>query len=379
MWASGVESHRAMRPNRSHSHEAGVRSPDETKPGATSWLCRDDFDRQRLLDMEERVRPARQRTFAILTLALVASGPWLGWWPLLCLVPGMACFAYADILMPRASRPEYVMFAAWMVSELVIAGAVSLNGGPRVPTLSWLAIPVITLSSRFSRRGVAVGVAFSMALVLAVAFGVDATAVHSNPALVIAPFALVLCVALLTIPLMDSDIQHRNDAVVDQLTGLLNRKALSTRIPELAQQSQVTGEPVGLVVCDLDHFKGINDTHGHALGDAVLKDVAYTLRKQLRAFDLAYRLGGEEFLILLPGSDRDTAAELADRLRAAITAERVDGLEVTMSVGVAASARGETFDYEPLFANADAALYRAKQGGRDQVCVFGREADLTLA
>jgi diguanylate cyclase (GGDEF)-like protein len=368
-----------MKHDREHSHEASVSSTDETKAGTTSWLCRDDFDRQRLLDMEKRVRPARQKTFAILTLALVATAPWLGWWPLLCLVPGAGCFALADVLMPRASRPEYVMFGAWMVSELVIAGAVSLNGGPRVPTLSWLAIPVITLSSRFSRRGVAVGVAFSMALVVAVAFGVDAQAVHANPTLVIAPFALVLCVALLTIPLMDSDIQHRNDAVVDELTGLLNRKALSTRIPEIAQQSQITAEPVGLVVGDLDHFKSINDTHGHALGDTVLKDVAYTLRKQLRAFDLAYRFGGEEFLILLPGSDRDTAAELAERLRLAISDERVDGLDVTMSFGVAATVRGEAFDYEPLFAKADAALYRAKQGGRDQVCVDGLEAVLALA
>jgi diguanylate cyclase (GGDEF)-like protein len=271
------------------------------------------------------------------------------------------------------------MFGAWMASELVIAGAVSLNGGPTVPTLSWLAIPVITLSSRFSRRGVAVGVAFSMVLVVAVAFGVNAHAVDANPTLVIAPFALVLCVALLTIPLMDSDIQHRNDAVIDQLTGLLNRKALSTRIPEITQQSQVTGEPVGLVVGDLDHFKNINDTHGHALGDAVLKEVAYVLRKQLRAFDLAYRLGGEEFLILLPGSDGETAAELAERLRVAIAAELVDGLQVTMSFGVAATVLGEAFDYEPLFAKADGALYRAKQGGRDQVCVFGQETVPVLA
>lgn len=356
--------------------------PNGTKPGATaeatatatSWLCRDDFDRARLLDMEERVRPARQKTFAILAVALVATGPWLGFWPLLCLIPGVGAFAFADAMMPRAARPEYVMFAAWMASEMVIAGAVSLNGGPTVPTLSWLAIPVITLSSRFSKRGVAVGVAFSMILVLAVAFGVNPTAVKADPTLVIAPFALVLCVAILTIPLMDSDIQHRSDAVIDQLTGLLNRKALSTRVPELAQQSQITGEPVGVIVGDLDHFKSVNDSHGHTVGDAVLKDVTYTLRKQLRAFDLAYRLGGEEFLILLPGSDCEHAAELAERLREAVSSERAGGLFVTMSFGVDASERGETFEYEPVFAKADAALYDAKQGGRDQVRVAGSRA-----
>jgi diguanylate cyclase (GGDEF)-like protein len=344
--------------------------PEGPKANSTSWLCRDDFDRERLLDMENRLSPARRNTFAILAVALVATGPWLGWWPLLCLVPGAGCFILADVMMPRVARPEYVMFSAWVVSELVIAGAVSLNGGPTVPTLSWLAIPVITLSSRFSMRGVVAGVAISMGLVLAVAFGVDAHAVSANPTLVIAPLALVLCVALLTIPLMRSDKQHRSDAVIDQLTGMLNRKALSTRAQELAQQSELTGEPIGLIVGDLDHFKSINDTRGHAVGDAVLKEVAYRLRKQLRAFDLAYRLGGEEFLILLPGSDREGSSKLAEVLRQAVSADEVGGgVSVTMSFGVAASGPSETFDYEAVFAKADTALYAAKRSGRDQVCL----------
>src|SRR5437660_114660 len=262
--------------------------PDvEHKPSVTSWLCRDDFDRERMLDMEERVRSVRRRTFAILAVAIAAVGPWLGWWPLLFLIPAGAFFSAADHLMPRVARPELLMFAAWIGSELTIAGAVSLEGGPRVAALSWLAIPVITLSSRFSMRGVIAGVAIAAGLVLAVAFGVDAHAVVRSPELVIAPLALILCVAVLSTPLMRSDIQHRSDAVIDQLTGMLNRKALSVRVQELTQQSAVTGEPIGVIVGDLDHFKDINDTHGHTVGDTVLKEVAYMLRKQLRAFDLA--------------------------------------------------------------------------------------------
>jgi diguanylate cyclase (GGDEF)-like protein len=364
VWASGAESI-AMEPDWSHSDEAQA---------SRSWLCRDDFDRRRLLDMEGRVRPARQGVFAVLVLTLVASVPWLGWLPLLFLIPASVCFSVADVLMPRIARPEYVMFAAWVGSELTIAGAVVLTGGRGVLGISWLAIPVITLSSRFSIRGVVAGVLISVALVLAVAFGIDAHAVRGNPEIVLVPFALVLCVAILSTPLMRSDLQHRSDAVIDQLTGLLNRKALSTRVQELAQQSGVTGEPVGVIVGDLDHFKSVNDIHGHAVGDAVLKEVAYALRKQLRAFDLAYRLGGEEFLILLPGSDLQRSAELADQLR-----ERVSGylvgheMSVTMSFGVGASERGETFDYASVFAKADAALYQAKQGGRDQVCLAERD------
>ncbi|MEA2208442.1 MAG: two-component system, cell cycle response regulator, partial [Solirubrobacteraceae bacterium] len=211
-------------------------------PGATSWLCRDDFDRERMLDMEERVRPVRQRALAILALALIASGPWLGWWPALFLIPAALCFGAADLLMPRVARPELLMFGAWIGSGLVIGGAVALSGGPSQPTLSWLAIPVITLSSRFPMRGVVVGVIVNILILLAVAFGVHADQIIHDPVLVIAPVALLLCVAVLSTPLMRSDIQHRSDAVIDQLTGMLNRKALSTRVAELAQQSQLTGE-----------------------------------------------------------------------------------------------------------------------------------------
>src|SRR6478672_7848132 len=147
------------------------------KASRTSWLCRDDFDRERMLDMEERVRPVRRKTFAILAVAILAVGPWLGWWPLLFLLPAGGFFAAADALMPRVQRPELLMFTAWIGSEVTIAGALWLEGGPRVASLSWLAIPVITLSTRFSMRGVVWGVVTACTLVVAVAFGADAHAV----------------------------------------------------------------------------------------------------------------------------------------------------------------------------------------------------------
>jgi diguanylate cyclase (GGDEF)-like protein len=335
----------------------------------STWLCRDEFDRERMLDMEDRVRPARLKTLAILGVAIALVAPTTGWWPLLFLIPAAIFFSLAERLMPKLDRPELTMFAAWIGSELTIAGAVALEGGQRLTALPWLAIPVITLSARFSMRGVIAGVAIAISLMLAVAFGVDAHSVIHHPEPVIASLALVVCAAVLSTPLMRSDIQHRSDAVIDQLTGMLNRNALEVRTHELAQQSQVTGEPVGVIVADLDHFKRINDTRGHGVGDTVLRDVAYLLRKQLRAFDLAYRLGGEEFLILVPGSDLARTLELAERLREGIAANPVaGGLEVTLSIGVSASGRSERFDYPALFAEADAALYRAKRAGRNQVC-----------
>ena len=254
--------------------ESGAPSAYEPTASSSSWLCRDGFDRQRMLDMDERVRPARQWAIGLLGLSLVLLGPWVGWWPLLFLPPAAVFFAAADRLKSRVARPEYPMFAAFVACQLTIAGAVTLAGGAHAPGISWLAIAPVVLSARFSMRGVITGVLITLVLVLAVAFGVDAHQVLREPALVVVPFSLVICVAILSTPLMQSDIQHRGDAVIDQLTGMLNRKALRARVDELAQQSEVTGEPIGLIVGDLDRFKSVNDTHGHATGDAVLKEVA---------------------------------------------------------------------------------------------------------
>jgi diguanylate cyclase (GGDEF)-like protein len=190
------------------------------------------------------------------------------------------------------------------------------------------------------------------------------------PQRVVFPVTLLIAVACLSTALMRSDIDHRTDSIIDGLTGMLNRRALETRVAELTAQAQVTGQPIALVIADLDRFKRINDEYGHAAGDAVLIDVAYNLRKELRAFDLAYRLGGEEFLILLPGASTGEAAEVAERLRATVAAQPAGGLEVTMSFGVAGSGGG-AFAYDDVLAAADAALYEAKDAGRDGVVVAG--------
>jgi diguanylate cyclase (GGDEF)-like protein len=346
--------------------------PRSTASSQRSWLCRDDLDRERLLEMDVELRPLRRKSVILAGLMIVASGPWVGWWPVTLIVPAGLCYGLADILMFRSSRPEYVMLAGWLGAQVVIATGLALVGSGAVVAVALLATPVITLGSRFPLQGIVVGVAATVGLMVAVAFGFHAHEVLDEPTLIIAPVALALCVAVMSIPLMRSDIQHRSDAVIDQLTGMLNRKALSTRSEELAQQALISGDPVGMIVCDLDHFKEINDTHGHTVGDAVLKDVAYVLRKQLRAFDLAYRLGGEEFLILLPGSELERAVELAERLRERIASAPLGGgVSVTMSFGVSGSSHGEPFDYQRVFAEADAALYNAKQAGRDSVRLAG--------
>jgi diguanylate cyclase (GGDEF)-like protein len=179
-----------------------------------------------------------------------------------------------------------------------------------------------------------------------------------------------MAVTCLSVALMRSDVDHRDHAVIDPLTSMLNRNALATRVAELAQQARISRQPVAMIVADVDNFKAVNDGHGHAVGDAVLRDLAYRIRAELRAYDLAYRLGGEEFLILLPGAEATDAAEIASRLRSVVQDAKLCGLSVTMSFGVGASQDGR-FDYDEVFEAADQALYVAKHAGRNCVRIAG--------
>ncbi len=349
----------ADRDARGHRPGARVR-------GEASWLCAGAAERERMLDMDRRLAPVRKVTIGALAIAALAMAPWLGYWTLVPLLVAALGFTAGARLGGHSERPEYAIFGSWVFSELVIAATV-LIAGLDSTLLGWLAIPVITLSARFSARGVLAGVAVAFTLCFVVALASDVIAVAEFPPLLIGPAAIVVAVGILSTALMRSDFEHRDEAVIDQLTGMLNRHALTRRAFELEQQSQVTGEPVGLLIGDVDHFKRINDELGHGVGDAVLSDLAYTIRKQLRAFDLAYRLGGEEFLVLIPGADAAKAATLAERLRDAIASQPFANRTVTMTFGVSATEPGEDFDYEKHFERADAALYEAKRAGRNRV------------
>ncbi len=328
--------------------------------------------------MDRRITPMRTATFVVLGAALIASGPWLGWWPLLPMALAVIAFSLARLLTPRMRHPEYATAAAWVLSQITIAISIALTGAATSPAVGWLAIPVVTLSARFDRRVVFAGLTLTTLLMLGVTVGAGWSDVAANPTPVIAPLALLASIALLSMALMTSDVEHRSKSVLDPLTGMLNRVSLDSRVAELRQQARMTHEPVGVIIGDIDHFKPINDEHGHSVGDAVLVDIAAAMRTELRAFDLAYRIGGEEFLILLPGAHAADALDLAERLRRAVESARAGGLRVTMSFGVTGSSPGD-FEYETVFAAADAALYGAKSAGRNRVQSTGEPGGRDLA
>jgi two-component system chemotaxis family response regulator WspR len=152
------------------------------------------------------------------------------------------------------------------------------------------------------------------------------------------------------------------EATYDALSGLLNRRAFSDSLQRELARSRRTGDPVALIIGDIDHFKRINDTHGHMVGDAVIREVARRLRSTVRASDAVGRYGGED-------CPPEAAAALAERLRKVIAREPfvfADGLiEVTMSLGVAMAL--ESHDGEDIMRAGDQALYRAKRSGRNRV------------
>jgi len=329
---------------------------------------RDEARRERLLDMEQRVRRYRAACFAILALALASAGPSVGWLWLAPLAAGFAGFAVADHFMQASERPWLWVAGAWGALPLLLAGAVIATGGPTSPVLMWFALPAVTLGARFDPWGMVVGTAYLMAIFLLSTVAVDPAGAFGHSQTLVAAVALILCTVILSGALVESDRAHRRRSTLDPLTGLFNRNALEQRLAELdgVPCDSERGQSHALLLCDLDHFKRVNDQLGHPAGDAVLQDVAYTMRAVLRAGDSIYRIGGEEILVVLPGASEEDAVVIAERLRQAVRKRRPVGVGVTISIGAAVT-KPDTVNTDDLVARADAALYAAKAGGRDAV------------
>jgi diguanylate cyclase (GGDEF)-like protein len=185
----------------------------------------------------------------------------------------------------------------------------------------------------------------------------------------------LLVLALPPVVLLQRSLLHAQlqaAARTDPKTGLLNAAAWQREADTEIVRARRTGETLALLIIDIDHFKRVNDAHGHLVGDQVLVGVAATLRSQLRDYDVVGRFGGEEFVVLLPRADVSEARRVAERLRSRVgrMAVPVDDalITVTISAGVAImSIHGD--DLIELLAAADLALYRAKELGRDRICI----------
>jgi diguanylate cyclase (GGDEF)-like protein/PAS domain S-box-containing protein len=187
------------------------------------------------------------------------------------------------------------------------------------------------------------------------------------------PYALNIVRDITQRKLAEAEVQKlqeelREQAVRDPLTGLYNRRYLDETMGRELVRAARYGHPIGIVMCDIDHFKAINDTHGHLVGDEVLRVFAELLRKNSRGSDIVCRFGGEEFLLLLPDMPPDVAHQRAEQLRASLATLQIgkEVIRLTASFGVAAfPENGKTMD--SLIGAVDAAMYQAKEAGRDRV------------
>ena len=174
--------------------------------------------------------------------------------------------------------------------------------------------------------------------------------------------------------LADMNDRLRHISQTDALTDLDNRRYVEERLVEMFGHASRFGEPLACMMCDLDKFKSVNDTHGHQAGDAVLKQLAAILRREAREIDRIGRYGGEEFIYLLPGTTADAAGVFAERVRAAVEAHEFTfpggSLRRTMSCGVAAWPHPGIDSADLLVKAADDALYVAKETGRNRVVQY---------
>lgn len=163
-------------------------------------------------------------------------------------------------------------------------------------------------------------------------------------------------------------------AVQDELTGLYNYRYLHTRLGEEFKRSERYRDPLACAMVDVDHFKQVNDAHGHDVGDRVLEEIARRLRGAVREIDVVARYGGEEFLLVLPSTHFAGALTVADRVWRSIGGSEIEidaiSLNVTISVGVALYPSRDIRSKDDLLKAADRALYQAKTDGRNRICVF---------
>jgi diguanylate cyclase (GGDEF)-like protein len=336
----------------------------------SSWLCPTEHHRARALEAGERVRAARTLAAITCGISLLATAPFVSWWFLLLFGVVAVVLGTLDRRLERSERPELVAAQTSLIVLTVLALGTALSGGESSPALTWMILPVATSAARFRPQVVIVGAAITAATMFGVSVGVDPSGVADDPTRLISSLTLLIAITAIMSALMEGELEHRDRAVLDPLTGLLNRASLDARVLEIEEQAHLTGGAVSLIVLDLDGFKRVNDTFGHKRGDAVLRDVAYEIRKSLRSFELVYRIGGEEFLVLLPGVDLSEALEIAERVRHSVEEARPGELDLTISAGVATDAGGH-ITYDELFRRADVALLEAKRRGRNRVETAG--------
>ncbi len=280
-----------------------------------------------------------------------------------------------------------VLFAAlmpWQVARVLVGSMV------------FSAQSVVIVASLLQRRSTTVGVgqyfmvAGFLMMIAAFAFQGVGTLLRADEVssimtphlvqtvtfLVAAISVVVVSLGLVVMTKERADERNRNLAMRDELTGLINRRSLLESLAQQLSSAKRHRQPLSLLMVDIDYFKRVNDSFGHLSGDRVLKAMTSVIAQRTRAQDLLGRLGGEEFLVILPNTSEEGALQLAENLRQSVAAasfQAVSGepIAITVSIGLCAVSQLSDPQCDDLIGAADQALYRAKAAGRNRVEVFG--------
>ena len=256
----------------------------------SSWLCPTPGHRERFLDMQERLRPARMITIVMAGVIAVTLAPRAGATLLVVGIAMVALVAIGGARLERRRRPELWIFASTVLNiQLALAAGVVLTGGPKTNLSCLLVVPVVMVAARFSNRGLVVGAPISAALIVATTLGANPGYVAAHPESIVVPLALVLCCGAYLSPLVASDVRHRADSTLDQLTGLLNRRGLGSRASRRSPSRRPwRGQPISVVAgstSTASRPSTINTDTPWAT--PCCATAAYALRQDLRSFRAA--------------------------------------------------------------------------------------------
>jgi diguanylate cyclase (GGDEF)-like protein len=352
---------------------------------------------------EERFRQARLQALAEtnvqtfwLVAGLVMAFSWWDWyvdpvnWWRAFLVRSLGALVIlgtglAQRLSGRVDWAAHIAKVRFTAGTVAVAGALAmLERGFVVGIAGLVSVMLSGPYIAIDRRDLLVMNLAPLALIAAImaAAGLDTFAVVNSSVFV----ALALLVSLLLARVFEAsnrrafalELQLTAEARTDALTGLRNRRALEEAAGAEVKRGTRTGAPLSVIICDIDHFKQVNDRHGHDVGDQVIRAVVEQLRGVARESDALGRWGGEEFLMILPDTDERAAFVVAERMRKAVEAAPmpVKGLRVTISLGVAGLLPGgsEPERWQEAVRQADDAMYRAKSSGRNRVSCAERPA-----
>ncbi|MBO9533743.1 MAG: GGDEF domain-containing protein [Solirubrobacteraceae bacterium] len=296
---------------------------------------------------------------------------------------GLVCFLLLAIAAWRVSLERYrvVTILNVVVCITLLSAFIALVQGVNGIELFYL-WPLLGAAYLLRRREVIAAGALTIA-----GYGTALAASPQEPGFPVGHFLLftvATTVVVATVRALSENLHRlirtlRTSSATDPLTGLLNRRSFDRRFAAAVIDAGRTGLPLSVMLLDLDHFKQVNDEHGHAVGDLALVRFAELLLSQSRASDLVARVGGEEFAVVLPGAGVDQALRRAEQFAHAWRVDRsVEGLALTVSIGVA-GLEVDADTTSTLLMRADAAVYRAKAEGRDRVVLSAAAGELRTA